>query len=127
MQNQESIGELSECLEFIRGAFPSFGLQFKTVFGLISLFKRYRMGDEIEKLLKHENIPLLDENQVTNAEYMDILHRSRGQFYAEIEQLAQLQVIHWFIPVIRGMEMDNLVRLVYETIKISKMICWGPF
>ena len=94
MQNQESIGELSECLEFIRGAFPSFGLQFKTVFGLISLFKRYRMGDEIEKLLKHENIPLLDENNVTNAEYMDILHRSRGQFYAEIEQLAKLQVIH---------------------------------
>ena len=39
MQNQESIGELSECLEFIRGAFPEFGLQFKTVFGLISLFK----------------------------------------------------------------------------------------
>ena len=94
MQNQESIGELSECLEFIRGAFPSFGLQFKTVFGLISLFKRYRMGDEIEKLLKHENIPLLDENKVTNAEYMDILHRSRGQFYSEIEQLAKLQVIH---------------------------------
>ena len=118
MQNQESIGELSECLEFIRGAFPEFGLQFKTVFGLISLFKpgihvlpvpqtdrteivcdfkifvgpgftnrfrsvdpwfkRYRMGDEIEKLLKHENIPLFDENQVTNAKYMDILHRSRG-------------------------------------------------
>ena len=93
MQNQESIGELSECLEFIRGTFPSFGLQFKTVFGLISLFKRYRMGDEIEKLLKHENIPLLDENKVTNAEYMDILHRSRGQFYAEIEQLAKLHVI----------------------------------
>ena len=90
MQNQESIGELSECLEFIRGAFPSFGLQFKTVFGLISLFKRYRMGDEIEKILKHENIPLLDENKVTN----DILHRSRGQFYSEIEQLAKLQVIH---------------------------------
>ena len=56
MQNQESIGEFSECLEFIRGAFSSFGLQFKTVFGLISLFKRYRMGDKIEKLLKHENI-----------------------------------------------------------------------
>ena len=45
------------------------------------------MGDEIEKLLKHEDIPLLDENQVTNAEYMDILHRSRGQFYAEIVKL----------------------------------------
>ena len=90
MQNQESIGELSECLEFIRGAFPSFRLQFKTVFGLISLFKRYRMGDEIEKVLKHENIPLLDEN----AKDMDILHRSRGQFYSEIEQLAKLQVIH---------------------------------
>ena len=90
MQNQESIGELSECLELIRGAFPTFGLQFKTVFGLIALFKRYRMGDEIEKVLKHENIPLLDENKVTN----DILHRSRGQFYSEIEQLAKLQVIH---------------------------------
>ena len=50
------------------------------------------MGDEIEKLLKHENIPLFDENQVTNAKYMDILHRSRGQFYSEIEQLAKLQV-----------------------------------
>ena len=90
MQNQESIGELSECLELIRAAFPTFGLQFKTVFGLISLFKRYRMGDEIEKVLKHENIPLLDEN----AKDMDILHRSRGQFYSEIEQLAKLQVIH---------------------------------
>ena len=94
MQNQESIGELSECLEFIRGAFPSFGLQFKTVFGLISLFKRYRMGDEIEKLFKYENN--LDQNKVTNAEYMDILPRSRGQFYSEIEQLAKLQVIHSF-------------------------------
>ena len=92
MLDQDSVGELTETLEFIREAFPSFGLQFKSVFGLISLFKRYRMGDEIEKLLKHENIPILDENRVTDGPYMDMLHRSRGQFYAEIEQLAALQV-----------------------------------
>jgi len=91
MLDQDSVGELTETLEFIREAFPSFGLQFKSVFGLISLFKRYRMGDEIEKLLKHENIPILDENRVTDGPYMDMLHRSRGQFYAEIEQLAALQ------------------------------------
>ena len=92
MLKLECVGELTECLEIIREAFPSFGLQFKSVFGLISLFKRYRMGDEIEKILKHETIPIMDENRVTDGYYMDMLHRSRGQFYAEIEQLAELQV-----------------------------------
>ena len=92
MQKLESVGELSECLEYLRHTFPDFGLQFGTIFGIISIFKKYRMGDEIEKVLQHANIPILDENQLTNAKYMDMFHRSRGQFYAEIEQLASLQV-----------------------------------
>jgi len=91
LQNQECVGELLQCVEYIRSAFPSFGLQFKTVFGIISLFKKYRMGDEIEELLKHEHIPIMDENQMKNQRQMDFIHQSRGRFYSEIEQLAQLQ------------------------------------